>query len=320
MLLVRSHRKRKSHAKVLHRQVNANRSVARTCYEVVSDFNTWTKWSPWLCVEPDATVEVSEDSNSEGSMYSWNGQVVGEGEMEHRRLVPNSRIEEELRFLKPWKSQAEVAFDVKQEGEGSSITWTMDGSLPWFMFWMKNMMVNFIGMDYERGLKMLKEHIETGEVLSQTEVNGVVDIGPLQMVGVRKNCNMADINKAMEDALCETMEKIQAAGVQGAGVMAAYHRVDLKAKTFDFTAGAMLAADREVPGLDRWALPSSRAFNVKHTGSYDNLGNSWYAAYKHVEHNKLKQNQKVATFEIYRNDPNETAPRDLVTDIYLPLK
>ena len=33
----------------------------------------------------------------------------------------------------------------------------MRGALPWFLFWMRPAMETFIGMDYERGLKMLKD-------------------------------------------------------------------------------------------------------------------------------------------------------------------
>ncbi|MEZ6060927.1 MAG: SRPBCC family protein [Planctomycetaceae bacterium] len=46
-------------------------------FDRVADFGTWTTWSPWLCAEPDAEVKVSEDSSSEGSVYSWSGQIVG---------------------------------------------------------------------------------------------------------------------------------------------------------------------------------------------------------------------------------------------------
>ena len=41
-------------------------------------------------------------------------------------------------------------------------------SAAFFLFWMRRQMELFIGMDYERGLKMLKEWIETGQILSTT--------------------------------------------------------------------------------------------------------------------------------------------------------
>ncbi len=54
-------------------------------------------------------------------------------------------------------------------------------------------------------------------------------------------------------------------------------------------------------------------------GNYDHLGNSWSAANQYARYRKLKQS-KVGTFEIYRNTPNDTAPAELRTDIFLPLR
>ena len=125
-------------------QINAPQQKV---FDTVADYGTWTSWSPWLCAEPDAKVTVSDDSNSVGSGYSWDGEVVGAGELEHLKLVGCERIEDEIRLLKPWKSTSQVSFDVKQVVDGSELVWSMAGSLPWFMFWMKPMMQTLIGMD-----------------------------------------------------------------------------------------------------------------------------------------------------------------------------
>lgn len=130
-------------------------------FDLVSDFDTWTTWSPWLCADPEATVTVSQPSSAVGAVYTWQGELVGQGKVEHRRLEPNRLIAEELRFIKPFRSRADVNFELQPAGSGTEVTWHMYGSLPWFMFWMQSSLEAFIGMDYERGLKMLKELIET---------------------------------------------------------------------------------------------------------------------------------------------------------------
>lgn len=300
-------------------QINAS---PEQVFEVVSDFNTWTTWSPWLCAEPTATVEVTPSSNEVGSVYSWNGDVVGEGEMEHKLLQPGKRIEADLRFQRPWKSQADVSFDFQAVGGQTKLTWTMDSGLPWFMFWMKNMMVNMIGMDYARGLKMLKEHIETGQILSETTVNGVKSVGPIKMVGVRKKASLSDIGSSMNEAISEAEKKLGQTAVPHEGQkIAVYHHFDMANRVFDYTAGVMvLDPNGEVDGLSSWFLPETNALSVKHTGSYENLGNAWSAAHSHLRHLKLKQLAKAGTFEIYRNEPADTAPADLITDIFLPVK
>ncbi|MFK7818026.1 MAG: SRPBCC family protein, partial [Planctomycetaceae bacterium] len=151
-------------------QINASR---KKVFDAVADFGTWTAWSPWLCAEPGAKVTVSSDASSVGSLYSWNGEVVGVGEIEHKRMVPEERIEDEIRFLKPWKAVSQVTFTLSEVADGTELTWTMAGSVPWFLFFMKPMMKTMIGMDYDRGLKMLKEWLETGSVSASTEIKGV---------------------------------------------------------------------------------------------------------------------------------------------------
>jgi predicted transcriptional regulator YdeE len=288
----------------------------------VADFGTWTKWSPWLCAEPDAEVVVSEDASSIGSTYSWKGEVVGQGEMEHRKLEPGRLIDNEIRFVKPFKSKSDVTFEFESAGGWTKITWHMNGSMPWFLFWMVPQMEVFIGMDYERGLKMLKELIETGTVLSTTNVLGVERVGPLRMAGISKKTTIQEIGSSMEESFCQAAEAFNKHGlpIEEAGI-SVYHFFDMKAGTFDYTAGWILPESAgDVPAeMSTWSIPTVNALRVDHLGSYDNVGNGWSAAHQYARYKKLKQS-KVGTFEIYRNDPGQTEPADLQTEIYLPLK
>lgn len=291
-------------------------------FDVVADFGTWTKWSPWLCAEPTATVVVSEDSNSVGSLYSWEGEIVGKGEIEHQSLDRGRHIQEEIRFQKPFKSKSEVSFDFESMDDGTKITWNMCGSLPWFLFWMKATMEITIGMDYERGLKMLKEWMETGTVLSKTNIRGVESIGPIHMFGVRKVCSVDDIGTSMEAAFQEACDMASEHNLPKEGEpLSVYHCADMKAQTFDLTAGFCTPRplEQEVSGVSTWSLPASRALAVEHVGSYENLGNSWGAAYQYARYKKLKQS-KLGTFEVYKNSPDDTAPAELRTEIFLPLR
>ena len=290
-------------------------------YEFVADYETWTSWSPWLGAEPDAKVIITGERCSVGSCYCWSGDIVGEGEIEHIQLSPGKSIRDEIRFVKPFKSQSRVSFELQPTGSDTTkITWAMDGKLPFFLFWMKSMMTTLIGMDYERGLKMLKEVIETGKVASHTDVRGLESVGPLNVAGVRKQCTMDTINEAMEGVFDEAKSRLEAAGISICGeVITVYHHVDLKAKTMDFTAGFVVSELKEAAGISTWSLPVSRALAVGHRGSYDHLGNAWSAAYQVARYKKWKLS-KQGTFEIYRNDPKQVEPAELLTDVYLPLR
>ena len=295
---------------------------AEQVFDTVADYSTWTRWSPWLGADKQATVSVSDDPSSLHSHYSWSGDVVGAGEMEHMQLDRPRSIEDEIRFIKPFKSISAVGFSLEPEGEGTKITWRMHGKLPWFLFWMRGNMETFVGMDYERGLKMLREYIETGNILSDTDIVGTEAVQSIDVYGIRDSCAMDQVGAAMEKAVSTAKQKLDEAGVSTDGEMiSVYHPCDMKQGRFDFTTGfAVNTAEPPPAGIHHCRLPAGQALHVRHTGSYDNLGNSWSAAYQFVRYKKLKAAGKQDSYEIYRNDPSDTPPAQWLTDIYLPLK
>lgn len=305
----------------VQRSIRIN-ATPQKVFETVADFGTWTTWSPWLCAEPDANVTVTEDASSVGSIYSWKGEVVGQGEIEHRDLQPGRLIDEEIRFVKPFKSRSDVAFEMEPAGEGTKLTWHMRGSLPWFLFWMTSQMEVLIGMDYERGLKMLKEFIETSRVLSKTAARGVQSVGPLRMAGVRRTCRLSEIGPSMDAAFADAKQQLSQHGLPTDGQpISVYHACNLKTRMFDYSSGFVIADSAvSIPSeFSSWSIPAMKALCIEHVGSYEHLGNGWSAANQIARYKKMKQS-RVGTFELYKNDPKDIAPGDLRTEIYLPLK
>ncbi len=290
-------------------------------FDTVADFGTWTRWSPWLCIDPQAVVTVSDDPHSVGSTYQWTGELVGAGEIKHVHLDRPQRIVQRLQFLKPFKSKAEVEFEFASVPGGTKLTWSMRSSLPWFLFWMRAQMETMIGMDYDRGLKMLKELIETGEVLSKTEVLGVETVDGLSLVGARGSAPMNDISSAMDSVITTVDESLARAGIAKSETMAsAYHSCDFKdSGRLAFTTGYVLPESVTVAEpLIRCEIPAGKMLHVRHVGSYQNLGNAWNGAYQYAKFKKLKLARQDA-YEIYVNDPTTPASQR-ITDIYLPVK
>ena len=135
-------------------------------------------------MDPDATVDVAEG----GKSYSWKGDLTGEGQMEILGEEANQWVDYDLLFLKPWKSKAKVRFEVEGQGDQTKVTWFMDSSLPFFLFFMKKSMTAMIGMDYERGLAMLKEYVEKGEVHSKLDFKGTQSFPGMQYIGIKTSC------------------------------------------------------------------------------------------------------------------------------------
>lgn len=132
---------------------------------------------------------------------------------------------------------------------------------------------------------------------------------------------MEDIGPSMDKAFQEAKAKLAAHQIPTQGeAVSVYHRVALRARTFDYTAGfAVPESTTVLDGLSDWALPRGKTLVVEHLGRYEHLGNAWSAAYQHARYKKLRQS-KAGVFEIYRNDPHQTAARGLRTEIFLPLK
>ena len=163
-------------------------------FETIRDFRQWNRWSPWVICEPDCQMTYADD----GKSYAWDGKVIGSGSVEMADEQKPQAIDYRLTFLKPWKSKATFSFVFQPEGDGVRVIWTMDSSLPWFLFFMKGMMTAMIGMDYDRGLRMLKDYLETGNVHSKLEYPGQTNFEGFRYVGIRSQSSMAQIGDQMK--------------------------------------------------------------------------------------------------------------------------
>lgn len=289
---------------------------AQQVYELVRDFKSWPAWSPWLIAEPDARVTYAPD----GRGYAWAGDITGSGEMEITGGDPPWSIHYRLTFLKPWKSVNQVAFHFSEHDHETEAEWTMEGTLPWFMFWMKGMMSAWIGADYERGLRMLKDLAETGAVPSKLEFQGLQPVAGFPYVGVRSTCATAEIGPSMERDMARLTAWLAESGAVPAGPpLSITHQWDPANGTAEYTVA--LPADAAAPdGFVRGEIPTCTAYVVRHTGAYRHLGNAWAAGMMHGRAKRFAADKRVPLFEIYDNDPAATPEAGLVTRVHLPAK
>ncbi|MGB7181279.1 MAG: SRPBCC family protein [Burkholderiaceae bacterium] len=288
---------------------------------VIADFNQWPAWSPWLRMEPGAAVNVRGTQNQLGHGYNWDGQLVGAGDMELSALS-DTRLVMDLKFLKPFKSHANVAMQTHEAGpEQTDLSWEMDSSMPFFLFFMVPMMESMIGMDYERGLRMLKEYVETGNVLSTVRVDGVVDLPATRYVGVSDECAMQDIGQSMQNTMPAAGQLVQANNLEVAGPPGAlYNEVNIRKQNCRYIAFMPVTTALSIDSGVSGEIAAGKAFKVVHTGRYEHLGNAWSTAMAHIKDKKLKERKGVAGIEWYINDPQETPPGELVTEVYVPLR
>lgn len=298
------------------KEINA---PAEQVFKTLSDFNRWSPWSPWLICEPEAKVKVAEDAK----FYEWEGKRIGSGNMRITQERPNSSIDYDLAFLKPWKSKSKVRFDLTPSGDATRVTWIMDSSLPFFMFWMKKSMEAFIGMDFDRGLNMLKEYVEEGKVKSKLEFIGKGHYPGCQYVGIRRNCTVSEAGELMS----EDFENLKNFAGENEDNIAGepfsiYHKWDPVKQKVSYTAGFPL---KKVPestpgGMIRGSIPSTDTYTLRHIGPYLHLGNAWSTLMTMQRAKEFKPKKGFHPFETYVSMPGEVPETELITDIHFGLK
>ncbi len=290
----------------------------------LADFNQWSAWSPWAVLEPGHHNSVHGDAGELGSRMEWNGQVIGAGKMSlvNKKLSPNStELHYDLEFTAPWKSRAKSGFTVSESGDKANVTWRLDAEMPFYLFFMVGMMKSMIGMDYDRGLGMLKSVVETGEVDAETEGKGIVDMVGFDYVGVSRTSSIADMPGHMQADFQALMQACAKVGCEPAHVVSIYNKVRLSKQLFSYTSAIAgsgvdgIAADL---GLASGVVKSQKMLEIKHRGSYQFIGNAWSMGHLTLRANKLKANG--APFEYYHNDPNDTPESELLTSVYFPIK
>jgi len=299
------------------KSIKINKPTAEVI-NLVADFKTWPTWSPWLIMEPDCPITYSGDQGKEGSGYYWKGNLVGEGKMQ---LLERSAVNLDmaLEFIKPFKSKAVVGFQLNDLGDSCEISWIMKGNLPWFLFFMKNMMKLMIGMDYERGLKMLKSLLETGEVQSNLELKGKQTQTLQYYIGLQSEASIKELPELIPADFGRLNTYFTEKNIEPDGApFSMYHKMDMKTGISQLVNCFPVKVPIIVePPFICDKLPQGNTYVVKHTGKYEFMGNAWSYAMFAARNFKVKLRKQPVGYENYISDPTAVDSKELVTEVVL---
>jgi uncharacterized protein YndB with AHSA1/START domain len=135
-------------------------------FALVSDFNQWSRWSPWADLDPNTAYEIT--GSGVGHRMSWSSKDpnVGSGVQTVTAIESPSRLVTHLEFGEMGKADATIA--LTPEGDATKVVWSLDAKMrDGVPFWMKPMstymgffMDGMVGRDYEKGLARLKAAAE----------------------------------------------------------------------------------------------------------------------------------------------------------------
>lgn len=292
-------------------------------YELIADFNTWTLWSPWLIADPQTTVQISDVPDRVGSKYSWKGEVIGQGEITHLSLEPNRLVQTDLRFIRPMQAVCKTGFQLESHGQKTLLTWNIDGSLPWFLFWLKPAIIGGIGDDYQRGLLMIRELAERGKISSQIDNMGIETFATLRIAGIEGTTGLFEFGQSFDQMRSRLDREYREEGLPLEGLLVSVlKRTTSGPQGIEFLIGRAIPDSLVLPShskLVEWRYPACKVFHIRHTGSHEHLPNVLAVAGRLVKHQRLKLDKRFKLL-IHTTLPPETPADQLQTDLYLPLR
>jgi hypothetical protein len=141
--------------------INAKDSVI---YSKFADFNQWTKWSPWEEQDPEITknMTITGTPFTKGHESKWKDKNNTSGRQVIEELTPYSYMKTALYFPAESKTPGYGEFKLTPEGNGTKVTWSMKGSMPFLMRGMSMLMGmnKMLGKTFDKGLNNLKTECE----------------------------------------------------------------------------------------------------------------------------------------------------------------
>lgn len=303
-------------------QVKSSTTISKDAEHVkkfVADFKEWEKWSPWTITDPGIKMSYEGSPGQVGHKMSWEGEINGIGTQE---LIGQNggTFTYDLRFMKPWKSQADVTIELSDQGGQTEVTWTMDSKMPLFLFFLIPMMRVMIKMDFDRGLRMLKEIAEKGEIDVETTNNGIRPVEGFSYVGLQRSVTMDEMRLQAPEDFKRIMKDLEGIGKRAQHWVMLYPKFNMVKGTLTYIAAI---SDEQLQDGDlggdyvKGKVASGDALEISHRGSFDFIGNAWSMGMMYVRAKKIKTG---IPYEYYHNNPMNTAERDLRTSIIFPVK
>lgn len=148
----------------IERSIVVNKPLDET-FHFISSIETQNGWSKWANLDPNIKTTYVGTDRTVGFTSKWESEHknVGHGEQEIKKLIPNERMETEMRFLKPMRSVAYGYFNTTPVNESQTkVAWGFTGNFPYpFNIMMLFMdMEGMLGKDFEEGLENMKKKIE----------------------------------------------------------------------------------------------------------------------------------------------------------------
>lgn len=330
------------------KEINVSKSAvvqAPACavFDHVNDVNKRLAWSPWEKMDTTMVTTVGEITKGEGASYSWTSESSGAGELTYTKVIANERVESTLDFGEMGVANASMMFEEVEDG--TKVTWTFNtdmGSGP-FQRLLGIVMKPAIEQSFTAGLKSLAASAEAdknnpachegqeapsvsdmGEVMNESPVEGLsssiveLTMPTVAFVSVIDSSDVASMSAQLGAGYGRLMGYMEENAVPfHTAPICLYHKFEPPTKVVFQPAMTVTGEVPEAEGMVMGTLSEGMYVRVTHIGPYETMEPAWNALEAYVNENGFTV--RGYPFEEYINDPQSTAPEELITHIYFPV-
>lgn len=288
-------------------------------YDLTRNLTKWDLWTPWKKLDSTAIYKLIGPDGKIGTTRTWEGKVIGNGQMTLTQLIPNELVGYDLEFQHgKYQSKGKIAIEAK--GDSAKVSWIDEGDLGYnpISRYMGLFMGKMLAPDFEKGLATLKRVVDQRKDWPKIEEK----IIPGQTVllirdSAGPNTYATVLGKGYEDI----MHFIKSSKLQPKGPpFAIYLKYDTVTMFSMMDLG--IPVEKAVKGKGRIRvekIPALNAVVAYYFGPYDKTGPTYNALHQYCsESGKVMM---LEPWEIYVTDPmTEKDPMKIETDIVFPVK
>lgn len=147
----------------ISRDIVINKPRAQV-FDYIKHLKNQDHYSKWVMTDPNMKKTFKGTDGTTGFIYAWDGnKQAGEGEQEIMGMIPDQKLDLEVRFVRPFAAIAKTPFTLEAlSDQQTRVTWGMSSAMNYPM----NIMLLFmnveklLGGDLEISLGNLKRILE----------------------------------------------------------------------------------------------------------------------------------------------------------------
>ncbi len=135
---------------------------AEVVYAHIENLRLMDEWQPFAKMDPQLKIEYAGPEAGVGARSSWEGPQMGKGRISITAAQPVEQVEMKLEMLAPMAGTNRIRFTLAPAGEGTAVTWRMDGRNGFVgkAFSLFGDMDGMMGGEFEKGLAALAARVE----------------------------------------------------------------------------------------------------------------------------------------------------------------